>query len=583
MSTLLLAFFVCLPALLAPLVVVERTSHVVFGFARFAAAPVLLLAALPIAYPAYELRWLLLGTTLELDAAGRLFLLVAAGLWTAAGLFAWSYLPVPERGRFYLFFLLTMTGNLGLPLAADSVTFYLFFAIMTFAGYGLVIHVGGGEARRAGRVYLTLALAGEAFLLAGVLMASYVAGGTGISAIPAAVAASPLAGWVTACLLIGFGIKAGAVPLHVWLPLAHPVAPTPASAVLSGSMIKAGLLGWIRFLPLGEGALPGWGTLMIGLGIVAAFFGVLIGVVQSNAKTVLAYSSISQMGLMNVGIGVALVVPEAAPAAVPAVIWYAAHHGLAKGALFLGVGVAAEKPASGRSRAMVTVGLLLPALAIAGAPLTSGSVAKGNLKGLLPFAPMPWAAWLEWLLPLSAVATSLLMARYLHIVMTAPAVATARLPRRGLILPWVALLAAGALALRVLPRWYPVGDPTVEGYGGSSTLAVDTLAVAAGGILFWLLIHRWWRPDPDAHPPVAPGDMVVPVERLLGRLRNVLDIRPRQRQDWVMTFSTHWYRLYAESDRRDRALRLELALTRWVTAIFAFIALSGLLVWLLAI
>jgi len=91
--------------------------------------------------------------------------------------------------------------------------------------------------------------------------------------------------------------------LHFWLPLAHPVAPTPASAVLSGAMIKAGLLGWLLTLPLSETALPQWGTLMIMVGALASIGAALIGVCQHQAKAVLAYSSISQMGLITIMVG----------------------------------------------------------------------------------------------------------------------------------------------------------------------------------------------------------------------------------------------------------------------------------------
>jgi formate hydrogenlyase subunit 3/multisubunit Na+/H+ antiporter MnhD subunit len=103
-------------------------------------------------------------------------------------------------------------------------------------------------------------------------------------------------------LLVGFGIKAGALSLHFWLPLAHPAAPVPASAVLSGAMLKAGLLGWIRFLPLGEAAMPLSGVTLVSAGLGAAVLGTFVGVVQNDPKTVLAYSSISQMGIITTGI-----------------------------------------------------------------------------------------------------------------------------------------------------------------------------------------------------------------------------------------------------------------------------------------
>jgi hypothetical protein len=111
----------------------------------------------------------------------------------------------------------------------------------------------------------------------------------------------------------GFRYQSRCGLLHVWLPLAHTVAPTPASAVLSGSMIKAGLLGWIRFLPPGGGGDPAWGAVFIAAGITAAFYGVAIGLGQKHPKTVLAYSSISQMGLITVAFGIGLTLGAGPP------------------------------------------------------------------------------------------------------------------------------------------------------------------------------------------------------------------------------------------------------------------------------
>ena len=97
----------------------------------------------------------------------------------------------------------------------------------------------------------------------------------------------------------------GLVPLHVWLPLAHPAAPMPASAVLSGAIIKAGVIGLIRFLPL-DGSLADWSAGLTSLGLVTAFYAVAVGITQANPKTVLAYSSVSQMGFVAAVLGAGL-------------------------------------------------------------------------------------------------------------------------------------------------------------------------------------------------------------------------------------------------------------------------------------
>jgi L-aminopeptidase/D-esterase-like protein len=126
-----------------------------------------------------------------------------------------------------------------------------------------------------------------------------------ISDAVAALPDSPMRDVTILLLLLGFGLKAGLVPLHVWLPLAHPAAPMPASAVLSGAIIKAGIIGLVRFLPFEAGA-PGWGIALGALGLFGAFYAVAFGVLQRNPKTILAYSSVSQMGVVMAALGFGL-------------------------------------------------------------------------------------------------------------------------------------------------------------------------------------------------------------------------------------------------------------------------------------
>jgi formate hydrogenlyase subunit 3/multisubunit Na+/H+ antiporter MnhD subunit len=412
----------------------------------WSALPALALALLAPVDLHREFTWLLLTIRLGVDATGRIFLFFTALLWLLSGLFGRHYLAEDRhRHRFFFFYLLAMGGNLGLILAQDMAGFYLFFALMSFSSYGLVIHNGDAEALRAGRIYIYLVVFGEVLLFSGLVILYDLTGSLNLSE----VAAAPPDGLLFALIFLGFGIKAGALPLHVWLPLAHPAAPTPASAVLSGAMIKAGLLGWIRFLPLGEVGVPEWGSLCMVAGVFAAFFGVLMGVLQTNPKTVLAYSSISQMGLMTIGIGVGFTRPELWPVAHAAVITYALHHAFAKGALFLGVGVAGAGHPHGWRRWWLILGLLLPALALAGAPLTTGIVAKTALKTAIAPLPEPWPTSMAFLLPLAATGTTLLMIRFLFIVLREP---SSRHPVSGVRLPWTATVFLAATSAWLLPE-----------------------------------------------------------------------------------------------------------------------------------
>jgi formate hydrogenlyase subunit 3/multisubunit Na+/H+ antiporter MnhD subunit len=430
------------PLLLAAMLVSRRLARPVQAMAWTGAVPALFTALTGEQGARVDASWMLTGVSYGLDAIGVTFLLFTSLLWVLAGLYATVLLrDDPRARRFQAFFLLSLFGNIGLILAQDMVSFYLCFALMSFAAYVLVIHDGSAEARYAGRIYIILVVIGEALLVSGVLFAATQAG-TSFDGLAARLAHSPQLPLIVALLLVGFGIKAGVVPLHVWLPLAHPVAPTPASAVLSGAMIKAGLLGWLRFLPLGEVTLTGAGELCLLVGMVSAFYGVAVGLTQRNPKTVLAYSSVSQIGLMTVGVGIGFAVPDVWPVVAGAVMIYALHHGLAKGALFLSVGIVNKGPQRALYRYGVMAGLLLPALALAGAPLTSGMPAKALLKEALYLSDEPWAALLVLLLPVAATGTMLLMARFLFIAWPRQR-GDAPVPL-GLVLPWGMLLACVA-------------------------------------------------------------------------------------------------------------------------------------------
>jgi formate hydrogenlyase subunit 3/multisubunit Na+/H+ antiporter MnhD subunit len=569
----LLVVVLLTPLALAGLVLLPgRAGRAALRVAPWAAAPALVLALLPAGVERLDAGWLLLGAAFDLDASGTVFLLLTGLLWTIAGLYAQRYMADDERRRgFWFFFLLAMAGSTGMCLAADLVSLYLLFALMTFAAYPLVIHARTPEAYRAGRIYIMLAVVGEAMLLLALLLVVSSAGTLELAAAPAAVADSAARDAIVGLLLGGFGIKIGALPLHVWLPLAHPVAPTPASAVLSGAMIKAGLLGWLRFLPLGHIDLDGWGALLIGLGLGAAFFGVVIGITQRDAKIALAYSSISQMGLINIAIGAGLAEPAAWPAGQAAALTYALHHGLAKGALFLGVGVAAATGMTHRARRLVLAGMAVPALALAGAPLTSGAVAKLSLKDAAALAPPPWEAWLDILLPVAAIGTTLLMLRVLTILPVA-GTGGAR-PPLGLWLPWTMLLAAVATVTLAAPALY--GEPlapaellTLE------ALWINSWPIVVGIFVFGAVVVPAGLADVHSKPIVA-GDLLVPIERALsGRLRlePVVDV-PAPPADPVASLGSRWYGLLDEPIDGGVLGRLEALLARWANAGALFMAL----------
>ena len=475
--------------------------------APWAALPALLVV--PLGIGDFELGWLLLGGRLGLDAIAAVMLPATAGLWLAAGLFAQSYLePGARRDTFFGWYLATLVGNLLLLVALDIVVFYFGFALMSFAAYGLVVHEGGARARHAGRYYIALVVAGEVCVITALMMLAS-PGGIDFPAVRAAFEARAVpVSLVTGLLIVGFGIKTGLAGLHFWLPLAHPVAPAPASAVLSGAMIKAGLIAWMRLLPLGEVAWSDWGNGLAIAGLVTAVYGVLAGLPQREAKTVLAYSSVSQMGLMTLAVGLGLAFPEHWGLLFTALLVFMVHHGLVKGALFLGAGIVRHPLRDGAGR-IAAAALVLGALAIAAAPLTGGLLAKLALKSAGKSLPAPWLDNLPLLLSLSSVLTALLMIRFLWLAWPRT---TASAPASSLasFAPWLALLCAGLTA----PWW----ASSAEGREAAATLAASwaaswPLVLAGATTVVALGLHRAGRWT--AIPAVPAGDIGIPLERAL--------------------------------------------------------------------
>lgn len=579
MSTAALAQFLLLATVLAPVVtalalVVPRWRAAVKRFAPLAAVPAVLLALSAPTEASVSLPAVLKHAVLTLDHVGRVFLGFTSVLWLASAWYARGYLAKDaEPIRFWGFFLVAMAGNFALILAADIPTFYVGFAVMGFASAGLVLHRGDAEAERAGRIYMALAMIGEVLLLTALSWLAVKAGTTDMHALPPN-AFSPL---VLALVLVGFGIKAGALCLHFWLPLAHPAAPVPASAVLSGAMIKAGLLGWLRFLPLGDRALPEIGLTLVAMGLGAAFLGSVAGVTQKNPKTVLAYSSISQMGIITVGVGAGLAQPAAWSGILAAVLVYAVHHGLSKGALFLGVTLAHS--ADSRTAVWWTrLGLMIPALALAGAPFTSGAVAKLGLKSEIAFLPGAWVDWVGTLLPLAATGTTLMMARFLWLVWPRVGAPYERAVA-GTRLPWAMMVVTVVAGVCLLPgtlAWVPeLRTPAM--------LWKATWPLLFGGALAWLAAKVRARFPARRSHGVPAGDIAVWFEKLAALLpRQALEPVQRHDHDEHVALESTGRAARAFASLKQHALRIEQGLRGWPVAGFAILLILAVTFGLLA-
>lgn len=416
--------------------------------------PALLLALVASPDHALDLDWLMLGGQLGLHELTRVFLGFTALIWILGGLHARAELARGQAaGTFPLYWMLTLGGNLGVILALDVALFYTSFALMTFAAFGLIIQPRHEHARRAGRVYLVLAVLGEALLLLGFLLAAQATQqplAPQVADLPQAIAGAAHRDLIMAALWLGFGVKAGLPFLHFSLPLIYSAAPVSAAAVMAGAMLKAGLLGWLLTFPLGVTSLPLWGGLLIATGLFAAFAAALIGIHQRLPRSVLAYSSISQIGMMTIGLGAWLWRPDLGPALALALTLFATHHALSKTALFLST----DAPLTTSRHRLWTWGVvLLPPLALVGL-LPGGALAKLALKDPLHHAmpPLPplWHS-LPLLIALATVGTTLLVARFLWLLSRHPG-ATDAVPA-GIRIAWLLAAAASVGSLLLLPLW----------------------------------------------------------------------------------------------------------------------------------
>jgi formate hydrogenlyase subunit 3/multisubunit Na+/H+ antiporter MnhD subunit len=379
----------------------------------------------------------LLRVSLAIDAPGAILLGVCALLWIAAGAYARADLRgKPDAAPFAVSWLLTLAGSIGVVIAAHLLTFYLVFALVSIPAYGLVAHKNDAGAVRASGIYMAFAMLGEALLLMGfaLLAAGEPNGSLAIRDVVAALPGSPWRDAALALAIAGFGVKIALVPVHGWMPLAHTAAPVPASAILSGAVIKAGVIGLIRFLPF-DTALTAWGEGLAAVGLFSAFYGVAIGITQRNPKTVLAYSSVSQMGMIAAVLGMGLAAGDTG--ATLGAAFYAAHHVLVKGALFLAVGVAAA--GSRRRLWLVLPPALVLALSLGGLPLTGGALAKFAVKAPLGNGLIgALAAW-------SAAGTTLLMLHFLLRVARSASPDTAATAPPGLAVPWLTTALASVI------------------------------------------------------------------------------------------------------------------------------------------
>ncbi len=358
---------------------------------------------------------------LALDGPARFFAVFFAVMWTVPILYSFVYMAHEGHERRYLcFYLLTLSALEALALSGTAVTMYLFFEAMTLLSVALVLHEMTKEAIAAGIKYLLYSIAGATMGLLGIFFlvpntsSVFTPGGS----LNAELTCSPQTLLVVLFItLVGFGTKAGLFPMHAWLPTAHPIAPAPASAVLSGVITKAGVLCIVRILFYTVGADFIRGTwvqyALIGTALLTVFMGSMMAFRTDLFKKRLAYSTVSQVSYILLGIFLL------EPTALTGSFLHIVFHSAIKTCLFLAAGAVIHQTGKTKVSELEGIGKEMPvtiwcftlvSLGLIGIPPTGGFISKWNLaQGALASG----TGFFEWLSPAVLLLSALLTAGYL--------------------------------------------------------------------------------------------------------------------------------------------------------------------------
>ena len=332
------------------------------------------------------------GLNFTVDGFRSIYAVIAALMWLVTGLFSPEYFAhYRNRNRYYLFLLITLGATEAVFLSADLYTTFIFFEIMSLCSYVWVAQDEKAGSLRAGATYLAVAVIGGMVMLMGIFLLYHQTGTLMIDQLPADAALWPAA----LCMFVGFAGKAGAYPIHIWLPKAHPVAPAPASALLSGILTKTGIFGILviscRMMVHEER----WGAFVLIIGVITMFLGALLALFSVNFKRTLACSSVSQIGFILVGVGMLVLLGEENTLAARGMFLHMVNHSLFKLILFLVAAVIYQNTHKldlneirgfGRKKPLLKFVYLMGALGIGGIPGWSGYVSKTLLhEGIVEY------------------------------------------------------------------------------------------------------------------------------------------------------------------------------------------------------
>ncbi|MCY6372047.1 complex I subunit 5 family protein [Clostridium ganghwense] len=281
------------------------------------------------------------GLHLKLDVFRYIFVWITSFIWFLVTIYSTQYLiSYKNRNRYYLFFMLTLGSTIGIFISENFLNLFTFFEIMSLTSYALVIHDEDEYSHEAGDSYIVMAVSGGLILLMGLFLLYDYTNTLEISQLQLAVQnMGNMKYFISALIIIGFGVKAAMVPLHIWLPKAYTAAPTPATTILSAILAKTGIFGimiTVNIIMDGDFIIS---SVILVIGFLNMFIGGLLAMLQRNLKRILAYSSMSQIGYILVGIGLAGILKEHAAIALYGTLYHVINHAIFKGILFMSAGV----------------------------------------------------------------------------------------------------------------------------------------------------------------------------------------------------------------------------------------------------
>lgn len=436
---------------------------------------------------------------LRLDPLAALLVAVISLLSLVAWIYSLAYTTeYAGRGVGAMgFFMNLFVASMLLVVAADNAFWFLiFFEMMSLASYFLVIFDQDEEAVSAGFLYFFVAHAGSVLIMAAFFILANYAGSFDFAAFRAVHLPEPVASVVFVLGFLGFGAKAGMIPLHIWLPRAHPAAPSHASSLMSGVMIKIGIFGIVKVgidLLGGSGEALWWGLLVLGFGAVSSVLGVIYALAEHDIKKLLAYHSVENIGIILLGVGVGMIGlavhrPALAVLGLMAGLYHLVNHAVFKGLLFLGAGSVIFRmhtknmeAMGGLSRGMpwTAFSFLVGALAISAIPPLNGFVSEWYTYQSLFSAALGDNVLVTFAAPLAAMFLALTGALAVMCFVKAYGVIFAGAPRnshardaREVPLPMVIGMVALAVACVVLGLAAPLVAPVL------TTIAAETLRSA---------------------------------------------------------------------------------------------------------